>query len=516
MYIWHNSSWIKLLATDWKFDKSTMTFTVHLRKGVVWNDGTPFTSKDVKCTWLILYMMGHALFNYVDPKRIETPDDYTVVFHITSPVSPIILERYVIRTNVRAYKTYHEYCDKVEELLKQGKDRKSEEMQKLLQEFNKFRPKEMLVTGPYMIDVPSITDSELWLKKNPKSYFAKYAKFDWIRVYNGETPVITPLVLAKKVDYATHGFPVATEKQFRKIGIKILRPPTYFGPAIYFNYKHKEYGELFSKKEFRKAIAYAINKTETGFVSLGLSGKPVKYFTGVPELITLNWMKPEDLKKLEDYSYNPKKAEELLKSIGLEKKGGVWYWKGKPLELELMYPAEYADWAATAQNVASQLTKFGIKVTLRAVTFTQEPIEIQNGRFVMAIQFWGTGHPHPFMSYDSVFNMYNQKEYLGTGLIGMGLPMIWDTKYGKVNATKLLIDMGKSFDIEKQKEAFAKMALAFNDFLPIIPLWERLGNNPVLEGVRACGWLPFEDPLYKNSVYTDNFVVIMILKGILY
>ena len=25
----------------------------------------------------------------------------------------------------------------------------------------------------------------------------------------------------------------------------------------------------------------------------------------------------------------------------------------------------------------------------------------------------------------------------------------------------------------------------FNDILPIVPLWERYGNNPVLDGVRA-------------------------------
>ena len=165
MYIWHNSSWIKLLATDWKFDKSTMTFTVHLRKGVVWNDGTPFTSKDVKCTWLILYMMGHALFNYVDPKRIETPDDYTVVFHITSPVSPIILERYIIRTNVRAYKTYGKWCDQVEALLKQGKDRKTEEMQKLLASF-KFKQSVIEDFFPGLEKV-NARITEIWVARVP-------------------------------------------------------------------------------------------------------------------------------------------------------------------------------------------------------------------------------------------------------------------------------------------------------------------------------------------------------------
>jgi peptide/nickel transport system substrate-binding protein len=516
IYIWHNNTWIKLLASDWKFDTSSRTFTVKLRSDAKWSDGSQLTSKDVKCTWLIYYMLGHALFNYVDPKRIETPDPQTVVFHITTEVAPQIVERYVIRTNVRDYRSYGTYCDQIQSLLDQGKDRLSKEVQDLNQNFTNYRPSEMLASGPFMIDVASITDAELWLKKNPNSPLSREVKFDWIRIYNGETPTVTPLVLAKEVDYATHGFPIATEKQFASIGIKILRPPTYFGPALYFNYNHSVYGELFRIKEFRQAIAYAINRTEAGYVSLGESGKPVIYMTGVPETITLAWMSQEDLNRLDPYKYDPAKAETLLKGVGLEKVGGTWYWKGKPVELEITFPAEFADWSATADNVKSQLEAFGFKVTLRAVTFTQQPIEVQESRFIMAIQSWGSGVPHPFFSYDSLFGGYNTLKYRGSGKPGMSLDMTWKTKYGTIDFTNLIIQMGGSFDIQKQREAFTKAALAFNDFLPVIPLWERLGNNPVLDGVRTCGWLPFNDPLYKNSVYTDSFVVIMILKGILY
>jgi len=517
MYIWYNQTWVKLLATDWSIDMTNRVFVIRLRSDARWSDGSPFTSKDVKCTWLIQYARGHIVFRYVDPLRIETPDDYTVIFHIVSNVSPIILERYIIRQNVADYKTYGEYCDKVEDLLKQGKDFRSKEMQDLVQDLTQnYRPPEMLATGPYKIDLASITESELWLVKNPYSPFAKDVKFDKIRIYNGETPAITPLVLAKLVDYATHAFPVATEKQFIEMGVKILRPPTYTGPALYFNYNHSKYGELFRMKEFRQAIAYAINRSEAAIVSLGLSARPVKYMTGTSDALTVAWMRKEDLNKLETYEYNPSKAEELLKSIGLTKSGGLWYWKGEPVELELSFPAEYADWAATAENVAKQLEAFGFKVVLRAVTYTQHPVEVREGRFMMAIRTWGSAFPHPFASYNAIFSAFNALMYLGAGSPGMALSMIWNTKYGEVNATDLIIRMGTAIDLEEQKSLFTQLALVFNDFLPIIPLWERLGNNPVLDGIRVCGWLPFDDPLYQNAVYGDNFVVIMILKGILY
>src|SRR5215831_7221459 len=39
------------LATDWSWDEDGTHLTFHLRQGVKWHDGKPFTAADVKCTW---------------------------------------------------------------------------------------------------------------------------------------------------------------------------------------------------------------------------------------------------------------------------------------------------------------------------------------------------------------------------------------------------------------------------------------------------------------------------------
>ena len=59
------------------------------------------------------------------------------------------------------------------------------------------------------------------------------------------------------------------------------------------------------------------------------------------------------------------------------------------------------------------------------------------------------------------------------------------------------------------------MALAYNELLPQIPLYERYGNNPVPSRY-AAGWLPEDDPIYLNSPYADSFVVMQILDGTLH
>ncbi len=159
-------------------------------------------------------------------------------------------------------------------------------------------------------------------------------------------------------------------------------------------------------------------------------------------------------------------------------------------------------------------------MTLRGLTWTQVLPTIRQGKFQMAIQLWGTGNPHPYYAYYNDFIRMNHEKYrMGIGTnpgMGFNLDSVETKCCGKVNLYDLVISASIGVDKEKIKEKINKLALIFNELLPIIPLWERYGNNPALDGVRVTGWLPEGDPLYKNNMYLDNFVTIMILKGILH
>ncbi|NLA92779.1 MAG: hypothetical protein GX842_05005, partial [Spirochaetales bacterium] len=76
-----------LLATDWESDDGS-TWTFHLRQDVLFHDGSPFTSADVKFTIERTQnpSLGHLKkqdFEVVE--SIETPDPYTVVIHLSEP-----------------------------------------------------------------------------------------------------------------------------------------------------------------------------------------------------------------------------------------------------------------------------------------------------------------------------------------------------------------------------------------------------------------------------------------------
>jgi len=49
--------------------------------------------------------------------------------------------------------------------------------------------------------------------------------------------------------------------------------------------------------------------------------------------------------------------------------------------------------------------------------------------------------------------------------------------------------------------------------LPVVPIWERYGNNAVLEGTRVGPWPPDDDPIYRNSLYADGIPTLLMLTG---
>ena len=71
----------------------------------------------------------------------------------------------------------------------------------------------------------------------------------------------------------------------------------------------------------------------------------------------------------------------------------------------------------------------------------------------------------------------------------------------------------QGLNVDEQKKNITAAAMAFNELLPIIPLWERYGNNPALEGTRVAKFPADDDPILKNAPYADNFVIMGMYSG---
>jgi peptide/nickel transport system substrate-binding protein len=507
LYYWHNDSWEPQLATDWKVDTAAQTITVNLRKGVKWSDGSEFKAQDVLNWAFITWGHNGTVWRYAD--KVTAPNDYQVVYHLSN-VAPIAL-RYILKGSPAPTSVYGEWANKYKALFDAGKAQTADEVKALTKDFDAFRPKDYVASGPFHMDVDKITEAQLTLTKRPDAWNADKVKIDQIVIYAGETEQATPLVLGKKVDFVTHAFPPATEQQFVSMGLRIIRFPYYTGPGLYFNQKVHP----FEKVEFRQALAYAIDRKAAGMVALGNSGIPVKKMAGMSDNMLNQWVPADVVSKLNEYNLDLKKAEQLLTSIGFKKDAnGQWLDDtGKKLELELYAPSDFTDWMGAATNMADQLTKFGIKTAVRGPAWSQYTTDVNAGKFQMGLLPWGSSTPHPQFAFLADFVTYNLGGQKGDKE-KPGMNFTLKTKYsaGDVDIDQLITDSGKGMDTNAQKVAIGKLALAFNELLPGIPVFERYSNAPILDGVNVTGW-PKEGAPELTNGSGDSFATILVVTG---
>ncbi len=91
------------LATSWSISGDGKAYTFHLRSGVQWQDGQPFSSADVKFTF------EHGLLKYHSRTKagltpvlssIDTPDALTVIFRFKRPYGPLLQRLDVVEASI--------------------------------------------------------------------------------------------------------------------------------------------------------------------------------------------------------------------------------------------------------------------------------------------------------------------------------------------------------------------------------------------------------------------------------
>jgi peptide/nickel transport system substrate-binding protein len=503
VYIWAQNKF-----DFWLAQSATLTgdnYDVKLRSGLKWDDGKPFTSKDVATTYWVGRLAGYGIWSFID--KIETPDDLTVRFHYTKPTS--LGERLILRNQIKPDAVYGALAKKAQDFYAGGGTNSSDAGKALIKEMNDLRPTAPPSVGPYKIDPASWTAAQVSLVRNPGGLFADKVNFDKLVIYQGETAEITPLVLNGDVDYATHGFPLATDKAFQEKGFRVIRGPLFTGPAIYF---HWENAPQFQDKRLRQAVAYAFNRDEAGKIFYGSASRAPKYMTGFPDSLVPNWVNTADQSKLNAYTLDVAKADALMKDAGYARgSDGVWAKDGKKLEFDFSFPSDFSDWSAAATYMSDALGKWGLKLTPRgAINSTALP-DFNNGKFQIALRAWGIGNSHPQQSLVRPFREFSKDASGG----GMKYPLTQTYSGGSINFDAVLDEAIAGFDTAKQKDPVTKLSLAFNELLPCIPIYERLGNNPVNDKARVSGWKPEGDPIYTQGG-ADNFTVVMLMDGSLH
>ena len=346
------------LAESWDISRNGLVITFHLRKGVKWHDGQPFTSADVLYTYQVTVDPKTPTAyagDFLKVKKAEALDDYTFRVTYDKPFAPALISwgSSILPRHLLA-----------------GKDITKSALSR-----------HPIGTGPYKFK-EWVTGQKIVLVSNP-DYFEGQPYID------GRITRIIP-------DTAT----MFLELRAQNIGMMGLTPLQYtrqtennlfknnFNKYRYlsFGYTYLGYNlktPLFADKRIRQAISYAINKDEIISGVLLNLGKPANgpYKPGT-------WAYND---KVKIYNYNPQKARELLREAGWTKinNEGILEKDGKPFVFEIVTNQGNETRQKCAEIIQRQLKEIGIVVKIRILEWSAFVTDfINKRRFDAVILGW--------------------------------------------------------------------------------------------------------------------------------
>jgi len=358
------------LAKSWEWSEDRKVLTVHLREGVKWSDGHPFTAGDVAFTFRDIIMheeiapasaihFTHSTDSGQKTVKIEKVDKYTLKFRLPVVDSTFLWKfakapGMAILPEHRLKDDHPDYNDNssVGELVRARGSR------------NKT-----VSLGPWTVK-EYIPGQQLELERNPyywkvdeKGQQLPYVNKVVARIYKSRETLITDFMAGGIDSYGRFAvvpkFP--TIKRREEQGDYTTYLKGYMeGPGLFFNLGSppEKLSALLRNTEFREALSLALNREVLGDIyAPGRYRLTVRSFSPVSR-----YHDPDAVPKP---SYNPEKAKELLGEIGLKDSNGDGFRElpnGNKLNLRIMVaPRGVVD---LTQIVQKQWEAVGIKASI--------------------------------------------------------------------------------------------------------------------------------------------------------
>ena len=415
-----------------------MTYTYKLREDVSWHDGTPFTAADVLFTYeAIADPAVNALsrfgFNLID--SVETPDDYTVVFHLNDS-SAVFLETWGYKGILPKH-------------IFENEDMNSSE----------YNRAPSVGTGPYKF-VEWVSGDHIMLERN-EYFFLDGGYIDTIEYRI--IPSSDTLLTAMETSEIDMRFVLSAEHVGIAQGLEdynVLGTPAH----SYFHFTINNGDAVMGDKLVRQAMTYGLNKkaiTETVLKNLYQPhGSPVAQ---------PSWVYVDHNDR---YAYDQEQAKALLDEAGwLDDGSGVRTKDGAPLSLGLLNIAGDSERLQVVQLAQAQWAEIGIEVNIENVDAPTFVAAMVNSDFQFAYGFWG---------YSVDPSGYNER-YLSTS------GGAW-LNYQNDTVDQLLTDAIKIADREERKAKYVEFQEIVVEDATNIWLYNRVFYDAVK--TRVKGFVP--------------------------
>lgn len=455
------------LATEYKWvDPQNLQFT--LRDGVTWNDGQPFSADDVVFTVNMLQKFP-ALDTQGLWKTLESvsSEGNVVTFKFKEP-SVSMFDRVAVSQMIVPKHIWEKEADPV-----------------------KFTNEGAVGTGPFK--PANFNQRQLVLERNPNYWQADKVKVNQIVFHKAEGGNQVEQLKLARGEYDTNAMFVPNIEQSY-----VAQDPEhnhYWFPAggaigLGMNLQKAPFNDV----EFRKAMAYAINRDEIiqkaqfGYVTAASQ-------TGLVLPGQKEWL-PSGIENNGIFPFDQAKATQILEAAGYKKgaDGKLTDKEGKPMEYTFLVQNGWTDWIQAAQIIQQNLNQLGM--TINVQTPAPENVEAQRAAGDYDMLF--VVHGGSCNMYDNYYNHLSSESPPTANYIF----------YKDPKTDELINKLRQTVDPEEQKKAVTELAQISYDQFPTVPLW--YGANWFEYSTRKADNWPNADNPYAKP--TDALLIITNLK----
>ena len=495
---WHFGSnmfnFIPVIAQKWTTSRNGKQVTVFINPKAKWSNGQPITARDLYVSAQIGQIRGTVeAYGLANP--ITIVNSHEVIYKQLSTSNYNLFLRQMLFQTVAPASQYAallpaDINTTIKDSQYTGTDAALQAKAKtalttlsgLAKKIEAFNPPQNLSDGPYKIQ--DVSPSEIVLVKNNDYALASKIRINKLvlRNDNDDNQTIWNMTLAGQTYQMTSGgmTPQLINQMKHVSGNSFYKVSSTASLQLIFNENVPPYNNV----KVRQALAYIIDRKPVWKVAALVAGSQSTTITGGVDANARAYLTKAQLKSLNPYKKNLKKAAALLQSAGMTKKNGKWYLPdGSQWTMTLYTVAGFNDVIEAFQNIANQLSSFGIDAQPQLVpTYAQYLQDLPNQKY--AVGFWIGTSPIPYNFLARLYGGPDGYQVENGQLVhytaadkGKGNWLNFPTSvkvkgYGNVKVGPLTYQLSQTRDPVKIRKIVQELMITTNQYVPEITMWD--------------------------------------------